>query len=161
VVVSGSQVTLVLAVLVGPLGLAPRAERRGLAARLGLPLRTTAVLGCGALVAFVVLCRAEPSVLRAAVCGGLALLALATGRRRSLLRPPAAAVRLLLLPDPALARSFGFLLSVLATGSLLTLAPRLARALRARGTPPRLAETLAAATAAHLVCAPVVAVFTA
>ncbi|MGP3971269.1 ComEC/Rec2 family competence protein [Streptomyces sp. 6N223] len=159
VVVSGAQVAIVLGVLIGPVGLASLAERRGLAARLGIPLRTTAVLGGVLLLAFVLVCRPEPSVLRAAVCGGVALLAIATGRHRSLLPALAAATMLLLLWEPVLARSFGFLLSVLATGSLLTLAPRWSGSLRRRGTPRPLAEAIAAAAAAHAVCAPVVTVF--
>jgi competence protein ComEC len=159
VVVSGSQVAIVLGVLIGPVGLASLAERRGLAARLGIPLRATAALGGALLAAFVLVCRAEPSVLRAAVCGGLALLAIATGRRRSLLPALAAATMLLLLWEPVLARSFGFLLSVLATGSLLTLAPRWSGSLRRRGVPGPLAEAVAVAAAAHVVCAPVVTVF--
>ena len=68
---------------------------------------------------------------------------------------------LLVLYDPWLARSYGFLLSVLATGALLTLAPRWSAALRRRRVPPRLAEALAAAAAAQAVCAPVVAVLSA
>ncbi len=40
--VSGSNLSIMLALLIGPPGLAHRAERRGLAPRLGLPLRTTA-----------------------------------------------------------------------------------------------------------------------
>ncbi|MDB1088196.1 ComEC/Rec2 family competence protein [Streptomyces sp. ACA25] len=161
IVVSGAHLGIVLAVLIGTPGTASLAERRGLAARLGIPLRTTAVLGSGLVLLFVVLCRPGPSVLRAAVCGGIALLAIATGRRRSLLPALAAAALLLVLYDPGLSRSFGFLLSVLATGALLTLAPRWSLALRKRGVPPRLAEALAAAGAAQLVCAPVVTVFAA
>ncbi|MYS69530.1 MBL fold metallo-hydrolase, partial [Streptomyces sp. SID5926] len=121
--VSGANFTIVLALLLGPPGLAQRSERRGLAPRLGLPLRTTALLGGLLASAFVVVCRPDPSVLRAAACGSVALLALATGRRRSLLPALATAVLLLVLYDPWLARSYGFLLSVLATGALLTLAP--------------------------------------
>ncbi|WP_259454613.1 ComEC/Rec2 family competence protein [Streptomyces ginkgonis] len=160
IVVSGAHLAIVLFVLIGPAGSAGRAERGGLAGRLGIGLRSTAVLGGGLLVGFVLICRPGPSVLRAAVCGGIALLALATGRRRSLLPALAAAALLLVLYDPTLSRSFGFLLSVLATGALLTLAPRWSAALRARGVPGRLAEGLAAAGAAQVVCAPVVAVFT-
>ncbi|MGW1927029.1 ComEC/Rec2 family competence protein, partial [Streptomyces massasporeus] len=89
------------------------------------------------------------------------LLAIATGRRRSLIPALAAAVLLLVLYDPWLARSYGFLLSVLATGALLTLAPRWSEALRRRGVPDRLAEALAASLAAQAVCAPVVVVFAA
>ncbi|MFI1567839.1 ComEC/Rec2 family competence protein [Streptomyces sp. NPDC020490] len=159
--VSGSNLTIILALLVGPPGLARLAERRGLAPRLGIPLRTTALLGGALTLGFVVVCRPDPSVLRAAACGAVALLALATGRRRSLIPALATAVLLLLLYDPWLARSYGFLLSVLATGALLTLAPRWSEALRRRGLPPRAAEALAAAGAAQALCAPVVAVLSA
>ncbi|MFH8236529.1 ComEC/Rec2 family competence protein [Streptomyces sp. NPDC018321] len=159
--VSGANFTIVLALLLGPPGLAQRSERRGLAPRLGISLRTTALLGGVLALAFVVVCRPDPSVLRAAACGTVALLALATGRRRSLLPALATAVLLLVLYDPWLARNYGFLLSVLATGALLTFAPRWSAALRRRGVPPRLAEALAAAGAAQAVCAPVVAVLSA
>ncbi|PNE35700.1 membrane protein [Streptomyces eurocidicus] len=159
--VSGSNLAILIAVLIGPPHLAGRAERRGLAARLGIPLRLTALLGAGLVLGFVVVCRPEPSVLRAAACGLVTLLALGTGRRRGLLPALAAAALLLVLYDPWLARSYGFLLSVLATGALLTLAPRWSAALRRRGVPPRLAEGLAAAAAAQAVCAPVIVVMAA
>ncbi|MEV6961502.1 ComEC/Rec2 family competence protein [Streptomyces sp. NPDC051207] len=159
--VSGANFTILLALLLGPPGLAQHAERRGLAPRLGISLRRTAVLGGVITLGFVVVCRPEPSVLRAAACGCVALLALATGRRRSLLPALATAVLLLVLYDPWLARSYGFLLSVLATGALLTLAPRWSATLRRRGVPPGLAEALAAAGAAQALCAPVVAVLSA
>ncbi|MEU3945391.1 ComEC/Rec2 family competence protein [Streptomyces sp. NPDC029526] len=158
---SGANFTILLALFLGPPGLAQQAERRGLAPRLGLTLRGTAVLGAALSLAFVTVCRPDPSVLRAAACGSVALLALATGRRRSLIPALAAAVLLLVLHDPWLSRSYGFLLSVLATGALLTLAPRWSAGLRRRGVPPRLAEALAAAGAAQAVCAPVVAVLSA
>ncbi|WP_374223884.1 ComEC/Rec2 family competence protein, partial [Streptomyces sp. ISL-11] len=159
--VSGSNLAILIAVLIGPAHLATRAERRGLAARLGIPLRATAVLGACLALGFVIVCRPEPSVLRAAACGLVTLLAIGTGRRRSLLPALAAAALLLVLYDPWLARSYGFLLSVLATGALLTIAPRWSAALRRRGVPPRVAEALAAAAAAQAVCAPVIAVMAA
>ncbi|MEW2408132.1 ComEC/Rec2 family competence protein [Streptomyces griseoviridis] len=159
--VSGSNLTIILALLVGPPGLAGLAERKGLAPRLGLSLRATALGGGVLTLAFVIVCRPDPSVLRAAACGAVALLALATGRRRSLVPALATAVLLLVLYDPWLARSYGFLLSVLATGALLTLAPRWSGALRRRGVPGRLAEALAAAGAAQALCAPVIAVLSA
>jgi competence protein ComEC len=159
--VSGANFTILLALLIGPPRLAQHVERRGLAPRLGISLRTTALLGGTLALGFVVVCRPDPSVLRAAACGAVALLALATGRRRSLIPALATAVLLLVLYDPWLARSYGFLLSVLATGALLTLAPRWSTALQRRRVPPRLAEALAAAAAAQAVCAPVVAVLSA
>ncbi|MEU6219224.1 ComEC/Rec2 family competence protein [Streptomyces sp. NPDC047022] len=159
--VSGGNFTLLLAVFAGPAGLARRAERRGLAPRLGISLRGTALLGGALTLGFVVVCRPDPSVLRAAVCGAVALLALATGRRRSLIPALATAVLLLVSYDPWLARSYGFLLSVLATAALLTVAPRWSEALRRRRVPGRLAEALAAAAAAQALCAPVVAVLSA
>ncbi|MEV5640524.1 ComEC/Rec2 family competence protein [Streptomyces flaveolus] len=159
--VSGANFTILLALLLGPPGLAQHSERRGLAPRLGISLRATALLGGVLALGFVVVCRPDPSVLRAAACGAVALLALATGRSRSLIPALATAVLLLVLYDPWLARSYGFLLSVLATGALLTLAPRWSAALRRRRVPPRLAEALAAAGAAQALCAPVVAVLSA
>ncbi|MFE2376629.1 ComEC/Rec2 family competence protein [Streptomyces sp. NPDC059398] len=154
--VSGSNLTLVLALLIGPPGTALRAERGGLAPRLGIPLRATAMLGGALTLAFVVVCRPDPSVLRAAACGLVTLLAIGTGRRRSLIPALATAVLLLVLYDPWLARSYGFLLSVLATSALLTIGPCWSAALRRRGVPPRLAEVIAAAAAAQAVCAPVI-----
>ncbi|WP_221352555.1 ComEC/Rec2 family competence protein [Streptomyces beigongshangae] len=159
--VSGANFMIVLALLIGPPGRAQRIERRGLAPRLGLPLRTTALCGGALTLGFVIVCRPDPSVLRAATCGSIALLAIATGRRRSLIPALATAVLVLVLYDPWLARSYGFLLSVLATGALLTLAPRWSAGLRGRGVPGRPAEALAAAGAAQAVCAPVVAVLSA
>ncbi|MGW0843526.1 ComEC/Rec2 family competence protein [Streptomyces sp. NPDC002787] len=159
--VSGANFTILLALFIGPPGLAQRAERRGLAPRLGIPLRATALAGGALTLGFVIVCRPDPSVVRAAACGSIALLAIATGRRRSLIPALATAVLLLVLYDPWLARSYGFLLSVLATGALLTLAPRWSAALQRRRVPPRPAEALAAAGAAQAVCAPVVAVLSA
>ncbi|WP_328871326.1 ComEC/Rec2 family competence protein [Streptomyces sp. NBC_00287] len=159
--VSGSNLTIILVLLIGPPGTAQLVERRGLAPRLGLSLRTTALCGGALTLAFVVVCRPDPSVLRAAACGAVVLLALATGRRRSLVPALATAVLLLVLFAPWLARSYGFLLSVLATGALLMLAPRWSAALRRRGLGPRWAEAVAAAAAAQVVCAPVVVVLSA
>jgi len=117
VAVSGSNVALILA---GVLGLARLA---------GAGVRQRRWIGLAALCWFVLLVRAEPSVLRASLMAALVLLAGMTGRG---LNPPyalAVAVMLLLLVDPALAGQLGFGLSVLATGGVLVLAPPLARRL--------------------------------
>lgn len=128
-----------------------------LARRLRAGPRAAAVLAGLALVGFVVLARPSPSVLRAAVMGALALLGLATGRARAALPGLCAAVLMLVLVDPSLARSAGFALSVLATAGLLVLAPGWREALRRRGWPAGLAEALALPAAAQVACAPVIA----
>lgn len=110
-----------------------------------------------AMAGFVVLARPQPSVLRAAVMGAIALAALAGGRRRRSVAALGAATLLLLLVDPWLARSYGFTLSVLATGALVLLAPRWARSWRQRGVPTALAHVVAVPLAAQFACAPVVA----
>jgi len=66
-------------------------------------------------------------------------------------------VLILVLWDPAMAVSFGFALSVLATAGLVLIAPRWSDRLADRGVPRGLAEALAVPAAAHLVTAPVVA----
>lgn len=109
------------------------------------------------LVAFVVVARPSPSVLRAAVMASIALVCLATGRPRAGVPMLAATVLALLIWDPALGGDAGFTMSVLATAALLLLAPGWAVALRRRRVPAGLAEALAVATAAHLVTAPVIA----
>jgi competence protein ComEC len=123
----------------------------------GVRGRWLPVLGAVATAGFVVLARPQPSVLRAAVMGGVALLAMATGRRRSGLAALGAAVLLLVLVDPWLARSYGFVLSTLATGALVVLAPGWTVALRARGLPAGIAAAVAVPLAAQAVCGPVIA----
>lgn len=153
--VSGANLAIVLTVLLGNPGRAGTSERGGLARLLGLSLRTTALLGTGLTLAFVTVCRPEPSVLRAAATGLIGLLALAHGRPRQALPALSGAVLVLILWDPYLARSFGFLLSALATAGLLTLGPRWTAALLARGWPRHLATAAAATAAAQAFCAPV------
>jgi len=118
--------------------------------------RTAALLAGLALVGFVVLVRPSPSVLRAAVMGGLTLLALAVGRSRAALPGLCAAVLALVLADPALARSAGFALSVVATAGLLLLAPPWRDSLRRRRLPRGVAEAIAVPAAAQVACAPVI-----
>ncbi|WP_209647922.1 DNA internalization-related competence protein ComEC/Rec2 [Kibdelosporangium banguiense] len=109
------------------------------------------------LVGFVVLAGPEPSVLRAAVMGGVGLLALIIGRERSALPALAASVIVLVLHDPAMSMNIGFVLSVLATGALVLVAAKWSRCLTGRGMPRLIAEALAVPAAAHLATAPVVA----
>ncbi|ADG97485.1 ComEC/Rec2-related protein [Segniliparus rotundus DSM 44985] len=127
---------------------------------LGAGPRLASVVAFAVLIGLVLLVRPSPSVLRAAVMGALALFALYAGRRAQPAHALGLAVVVLLLFDPALALDYGFVLSVLATGALVRLAPRWQKMLAARGAPPALAGMLAAAAAAHMATAPVVAMLT-
>lgn len=124
---------------------------------LGSSPRFSATAAGLVLVGYLVLVGPEPSVLRAGVMGGVGLLAVALGRRGSALPALAAAVCGLIVWDPAMAVSFGFALSVVATAGLVLLAPRWAEALVRRGVPPGFAEGLAVPLAAFVVTAPVIA----
>lgn len=143
--VSGTNVAIVCGVVLGVARLA------------GAGPRAAAVLAGLALVGFVVLCRPSPSVLRAAVMGGVTLLALLLGRGRSAVPALAGSVIGLLLVVPALGGAPGFALSVLATGGLVLIAPHWSAGLRQRGVPPGAAEALAIPAAAYAVTAPVIA----
>ncbi|WP_214322114.1 ComEC/Rec2 family competence protein [Nonomuraea sediminis] len=90
----------------------------------GVPLAWRAVLAAAAMIAFTVIARPSPSVLRALLMGLIAATALGTGRAKDGLAALSAAVLLLILFDPELARSYGFALSVAATAGILLLAPR-------------------------------------
>ncbi len=141
--VSGQNVALALSIA------APLLRRT----RPGLRLAATiALIGW-----FVVLTRAEPSVLRAGMMAALAALAFAVGTEREPPRLLATAVVILLLVDPLLVRSVGFWLSVGATAGVTVLGPPLRRRLSGFGP---LATPLAMTIAAQLgVLVPSVLVF--
>ncbi len=119
--------------------------------------RSAVVLAAVALVAFVVVVQPTASVLRAAVMGAIALLALLTARRRQAIPALAGAVLVLLVVAPQLAVDVGFALSVSATAALIVLAPRWSQRLVGRGWPKPLADAVCMAVAAQLVTAPLVA----
>jgi competence protein ComEC len=87
-------------------------------------------LGLGTVAFFVVLTGAEPSVLRAGVMAGLALLGGLLGRPRSSGSVLAGAVVALVGLDPTLVWSVGFQLSVAATAGMVALATPIAERLR-------------------------------
>lgn len=103
---------------------------------------------------FVVLARPSPSVQRAAVMSAVMLLAMFTGRRTSASAALAVAVSGLVMMDPFLARSIGFVLSVVATAGIVALAPAWTRRLELR-LPRPIAVALAVSAAAQLACTPV------
>ncbi|MGV8872245.1 MAG: ComEC/Rec2 family competence protein [Rhodococcus sp. (in: high G+C Gram-positive bacteria)] len=124
---------------------------------IGIGPRATVAVAFVVLVAFVIVARPSPSVVRAAVMGSIGLLALVTGRRRQAVPALCGAVLGLLAWWPRLAVDFGFVLSVFATAGLVLVAPIWIDWLRARGWPRAAAEVVAVAAAAHAVTAPVVA----
>lgn len=104
--VSGQNMVFVLAVL------APLLSR--------MTYRWRWMAGSVAIAGFVLITRAEPSVLRAALMAVLALTAMSLGRATSGVRVLAITVSTLLLADPMLVHSVGFRLSVAATAGLRT-----------------------------------------
>ncbi|HVM02967.1 MAG TPA: ComEC/Rec2 family competence protein [Acidimicrobiales bacterium] len=111
-VVSGQNVAFVLALL------GPFLSRLRLGGRLAG--------GLAVLVLFGTLTRWEPSVLRAVAMAGLTMLAAALGRPASTLRILSLAVTGLVLVDPLLVHSLGFLLSVGACAGIALFSTRLA-----------------------------------
>ncbi len=136
--VSGQNVAFVLAVLAPVLGrLSPRVRW----------LLTTAML-----VVFAVATRLEPSVIRATVSAGIAVTAVVSGRRSAGVRTLALAVSGLLVVDPFLIRSVGFVLSVGASFGIVMLGPAMAGRI---GGPRPIAEAMAITVAAQVAVAPV------
>jgi competence protein ComEC len=121
---------------------------------LGLGRRAGPLLAGVAVIGFVIVARPSPSVLRAAVMGAVALVAIVSGRERQGVPALCAAALVLVLIDPELARSYGFALSALATLGILVLAPAWRERL-SRRIPRSLAEPLSVSAAAHVACAPV------
>lgn len=125
----------------------------------GVGLRSYALIGVGILGVggFLLLAGPEPSVLRAAAMGVVALVGLGSGGRQRGLQALGIGTLLLVLTDPWLARSVGFALSVVATAAILLLVPRWREAL-GRWMPRWLAEAIAVPLAAQIACTPLVAV---
>src|SRR5262249_55203418 len=108
--VSGTNLTLVVGFLLV------------LARWIGARGRWLYAVGAAGIVGFVLLARTEPSVVRAAAMGTVALFAMGTDGRERSARALGAAVVALLLVDPGLATSVRFALSVVATAGILLLA---------------------------------------
>lgn len=115
-------------------------------------LRATSVVG---VVGFVIVCRAEASVVRAAAMGVVALAATGVSfDRRGGVRTLAVAVVALMVLDPWLVRSVGFWLSVCATAGILWWASPWSAAMS--WAPKWLAVAVAVPWAAQLATQPVV-----
>jgi competence protein ComEC len=119
--------------------------------------RVAVALAALALVAFVIVVQPSASVLRAAVMGGITLVAVVSHRRRQAIPVLSASVIVLMIAAPELAVDVGFALSASATAALVVLAPAWSRRLTGRGWPKPLADAVSVAIAAQLVTAPLVA----
>ncbi|HET7485679.1 MAG TPA: ComEC/Rec2 family competence protein, partial [Solirubrobacterales bacterium] len=147
--VSGQNVAL-LALLAMPL-----------LATLGMPLRARLVWILAAIVVYVPLAGAGPSILRAGVMGGLNLLATLAGRRASRLYGLVVAAVVTLAIDPRVGADVGWQLSFAAVLGILALASPLRSAVASRigtgGWRGALAEGVAMTLAATLATAPLIA----
>ncbi len=141
-VVSGGNVAMVLAPVLA------------VAAALRLARVGQAIVGVTAVVFFVILTGAEPSVMRAGAMAVTALLGVMLGRPRSTAAVLAAAVWVLLVLDPWLVHAVGFQLSVAATGGLVALAAPLTERF-ARLVPAPLAAAVGTTLAAQVAVSPV------
>lgn len=121
---------------------------------LGFPRGLRVVAAVGFLVAFVVLVRPDPSIVRAAVMAVVVLAVRLSGRPLRGVPLLALTVLGMLVVDPWYARAPAFALSVLATGGIVVLAPRLT-ALLARWWWQPVAAAVAIPVAAQLACWPV------
>lgn len=146
VAVSGANIALVLAAVLGPMLLA------------GVRRRPRLLVAAAVVAGYVWLVGDEPSVQRAATMAAPLLAARFAGVRASPVAALALTVALWSVLDPVTAASIGFLLSALATGAILLAAPPLARTLEqmSRG---RIGRTTALVIAVPLVaqaaCTPV------
>ena len=126
---------------------------------LRLPMIVRIALALGSLGFYVILVHPQPSVLRAGVMGAVVVVSLLIGGRRPGPSVLATAVLVLVIIVPSLALSWGFALSVAATGGIVMLAPHIRARIEQTGWGGRLptAATIAASLtlSAQLATAPV------
>ncbi|MDO5645041.1 MAG: ComEC/Rec2 family competence protein [Dermabacter sp.] len=125
---------------------------------LGVRRRVRVALAGLAILGYVLVVGPEPSLVRAATMAAPLLVARFIGVRTPALNALALAVLAWSIIEPPLAASYGFVLSVLATGAILVLAPWLARLLHeasGKRVSERLALVLAVPFAAQVACTPV------
>lgn len=130
-------------------------------AALGMPLRTRLVWLLGLIAVYVPLAGAGPSIQRAAIMGGLSVLATLAGRRTSRLYALAIAAVVLLVIEPRIAADIGWQLSFAAVLGILMFAAPLRGVLGDRlgmhGWRRPLIEGAAMTTAATIATAPLIA----
>lgn len=131
----------------------------GLLRATGLPRRGRSILVVVAIAAYTLLAGAEASVIRAAVMGGVVMIAREGGRPSGAATALGLACWCLLAADPGMVRDIGLQLSLAATAGLLALGGPAERAVRrlSRGHAPSwLCETLGVSLAAQLATLPLI-----
>jgi len=131
----------------------------GLMRATGLPRRPRSCIVIIAIIGYTVLAGAEASVIRAAVMGGVVLVAREGGRPSGATAALGLACWGLLLVDPRMIGDIGFQLSLAATAGLLALGGRaesLVRRLTAGRAPRWFCETLGVSLAAQLSTLPLI-----
>ncbi|MEW1805026.1 ComEC/Rec2 family competence protein [Pseudarthrobacter sp. NPDC080039] len=123
--------------------------------RFRLPRVAAAACALTGLALFVVLVGPDASVLRAALMGAIGVASLAGGRSGRGLSFLCLAVIALLLTDPGLGSSYGFLLSVLATLGIILLGRRFVDWIPAP-VPRWMAAAVTVPLSAQLLCGPVI-----
>ena len=123
-----------------------------------LSRRRRSLLVGAVIVAYTVFAGASPSVVRAALMAGVALLARESGRRAGASRALALAIVLMLVVDPASVVDPGFQLSACATAGLLAWASPLGEIIGRRlpRVPGMIRESLAVSLSAQLATLPLV-----
>ncbi|WP_291279818.1 ComEC/Rec2 family competence protein [Galactobacter sp.] len=121
---------------------------------LRLPRWARAPATITAVVAFVLLVGPDPPVLRAAVMGGLAAVAVVSGRPRIGVLLVTTAAALLVCADPWQLTRVGFRLSVVACLGITLIGPPLTKGLQRLHVPRMLAESVSVSVAATLACTP-------
>ena len=111
-------------------------------------------VGLVALIGYVQLVGAQPSVLRAAVMAAGVLIGISLGRKTAPVSALALSVIILLIADPWLATDFGFALSVAATIGLLILTQPITQRLQ-RHLPTWLAIAIGVSLSAQILCLPI------
>lgn len=146
VAVSGANIALVLAAVLLP------------ALLLGMRRRPRILLAAAVAAGYVLLVGDEPSVQRAATMAAPLLAARLAGVRASPVGALCATVAIWAVADPSTSAQVGFLLSALATGAILVLAPALARSLHeasGRRVPAAICLALAVPLVAQIACQPI------
>ncbi len=125
----------------------------------GIKLFGRVVLSLGALGFYVILVQPQPSVVRAATMGAIVVIAFLVGGRTAGPSILSTAIIMLLIFDPSLGISWGFALSVCATGGLVILTPILMeyaqRTLILARTPPVILAAAMLTIAAQISTLPV------